>query len=373
MDNNKIKTYAEYVGKGSVIALALVHSLYLYKTAFAHTGDVAQAFLASRSTVAEDTMSYSTTAGLRDDAAASTYESIEGRSGLQKSIELDSVSSAKSDAKSKDSDKKSGTSTNTSTGSSNKSSTSGSGTAKTKSDDKNSTSSSTKSTNSNSGSSGSSSSTNNKSSNNSSSNSSNKNNNNSNSNSNSNSNNSNSNTNNNSSNNNSNNNSNTNNNTQPNQNENNNQSENNQNNQSEQNNNQSNQTTPSVTPDDNSGMHNGPVPVITPNDAGYSDVYFEVVNTADEEALNNGSMILWWPDWYCTHWWTDQANAVRNLQAGDIVHVNGDAIEIEGEVEIATDSYAEDVRSSLGEDKVLFQTCYYEGAPTMLLKFGHKV
>lgn len=126
----------------------------------------------------------------------------------------------------------------------------------------------------------------------------------------------------------------------------------------------------SVSIDESVYTSNGPRPRVTEHEDGSKDVYFETVDSSDEEAMENGSMILWWPDWYCTHWWTDQGVEIRLLQNGDIVHVSGKTVKITGSVDVDRNMYAEDIREMIGEDKVLFQTCYYGGSGSMLIKYG---
>lgn len=108
-------------------------------------------------------------------------------------------------------------------------------------------------------------------------------------------------------------------------------------------------------------------------DTSYSDGYwFDAIPYDDRDALDAGYMIEFDTNWFCAHWYTDYGQQIQALQPGDIVHVNGKNVEIYGVFDVDREAYLEDVRAEWGYDKVFFQTCYYAGSPTMMIKYGYE-
>jgi hypothetical protein len=103
------------------------------------------------------------------------------------------------------------------------------------------------------------------------------------------------------------------------------------------------------------------------------DWFFDAIDSVSDDLMNQGYMVHCDPLWYCVHWYTDQGSWIQQMQIGDIAHVEGMSIIIDGQFDIARTAYVEDVRAEVGSDVVIFQTCYGPGGDYMLGKYGHVV
>jgi hypothetical protein len=113
----------------------------------------------------------------------------------------------------------------------------------------------------------------------------------------------------------------------------------------------------------------------TPSDETVIDFGYATVtgydSVATQAAVDANLLVRQTPRWYVTHWDTDLGQAIHALSPGDVVLVDGQRVHIDGSFDTCRDTVVESVRDAIGDAPVLFQTCYYTGSPTYVVKYGH--
>lgn len=76
-----------------------------------------------------------------------------------------------------------------------------------------------------------------------------------------------------------------------------------------------------------------------------------------EAAPDDGSFGVWAPNYYITHWWTPEGQAVLALQPGQSIVIDGNAYLIEGAIDFDRSKDVSDVYARIGRNWVFVQTC----------------
>lgn len=77
--------------------------------------------------------------------------------------------------------------------------------------------------------------------------------------------------------------------------------------------------------------------------------------------------------WWVAHWWTSEGRIIQEMEAGDIVHIDGETVLIAGTFEIPRgNSTLEGVRAAYPTE-YLFQTCYDDESTMMMVHYGYAV
>lgn len=87
----------------------------------------------------------------------------------------------------------------------------------------------------------------------------------------------------------------------------------------------------------------------------------------DYYAHDDGSINEWAPGWFVTHDWSESGKAILSLGVGDTIVIDGIPIEITSRGSCLVDDDYESVRSNLGGQCVVLQTCAGDGVHNVLL------
>lgn len=87
----------------------------------------------------------------------------------------------------------------------------------------------------------------------------------------------------------------------------------------------------------------------------------------DYYAHDDGSINEWAPGWFVTHDWSEAGKTILSLGVGDTIVIDGIPIEITSRGSCLVDDDYESVRSNLGGQCVVLQTCAGDGVHNVLL------
>lgn len=82
-----------------------------------------------------------------------------------------------------------------------------------------------------------------------------------------------------------------------------------------------------------------------------------VIDHEAVEADPNGGIIQWDNGYYVTHDWSVYGQQILTMMPGDIVTINGLAVQVVDIYDYPKEAYLSEVLVKAGEDSVVFQTC----------------